>query len=1041
MEALARLAGIRPVAVTVSAVVIVVLGYVSWNDLPLDLFPDIQSPTVLISVSSGDRPAVEMERLYGQRIEQLLFTVQGLSSIDQVARSGRLITRVSFNWQADVDLALVEVNRAVASIKSDTDVDDVRVRRFDPRQLPVLTLGLTAADNRPDLSELRRIARRQIAPTLEQLEGVAEVRVSGGRVKQVQVQIDPTRLQAYDLTIDQVRNRISASNADINAGSLLDGDRVLLVRGLSRFIAAEDIGQVVVEYVSNNAGAFTPVRVNDIANVVTTDAEFTNMVRVNGVEGVGLFVYKEAGANTVAVSRVVNASIAGLANDLPGISAAVITDEAALVEDAISGVQSAAIFGILLSIGVLILFLRSPGPIVIVAVAVPVSLFAAVFAMSVAGHSLNLMTLGGLALGAGMLVDNAIVVIESIFRRRAAGDAPLQAAAKGTGIVGGAIVASTLTTCVVFLPVLFIEGMASKLVSGISFTVVVSLLASLLVAIFLIPALSIWLLPKKHTEDVDPGSKRLEKWVYNLLGRPWPIVLFSFLLAGFAINALMSLGNELLPPSDPRQISLRVSGPPGQRVESTAVTVANIEAIIHAASGENIAATLSEVGRLDDNDRVIRETQNEENTAEILVRLGTGEHSASQVIDSAAASVDALFGTSVDWQVSNSALSQALGTNGPAIAIEVSGRSLEDIRFGAEVVQRELEQQAALWNVRTSFEGAPPEMLLSLNRAVAEGLGVDLAAISDVLEAALDGLSVTTLSLGDEDREIVIALPEINTAEILAQQFRTSGGQLLTIGDVARLERAPGAREIYRRDQRRIAQITAAVSPGFSNPEARAAAVSALAQAELPAGIVAQMSGEELERQRTVTELSWAAALAFMLVLMVLAGSFESLLHPLTILTAIPVSLIGVAAVLVPLGQPLGIMAMLGFIMLVGIAVNDAILIAQMARGLIIDGMERRQALARAASLRLRPIIMTTATTVLALLPMAIGSGEGAELRSPLAATVVGGIIASTIGSLTVVPCLYLILDRLRFSFSSTDAESDGTQSPTQPASDSIKAS
>lgn len=1015
MENLARLAGRRPVAVTVSAVVIVVLGFISWNDLPLDLFPDIQSPTVLISVTSGDRPAVEMERLYGQRIEQLLFTVQGLSAIDQVARSGRLITRVSFNWQADVDFALVEVNRAVASIKSDTDVDDVRVRRFDPRQLPVLTMGLTAESGRPDLAELRRIALRQIAPTLEQLDGVAEVRVSGGRVKQVQVQIDRTRLLAYGLTIEEVRSRIEASNADINAGSLLDGDRVLLIRGLSRFISPDDINRVVVNYAENSAGTFTPIRVSDVATVVTADADITNLVRVDGTEGVGLFVYKEAGANTVSVSRIVRESMAGLANDLPGIEAATISDEAALVEDAIAGVEDAAIFGIFLAIGVLILFLRSPGPIVIVAVAVPVSLLATVFAMAVTGQSLNLMTLGGLALGAGMLVDNAIVVIESIFRRRAAGDAPLEAAAKGTGIVGGAIVASTLTTCVVFLPVLFIEGMASKLVSGISFAVVISLLTSLLVAIFLIPALSIWLLPRKHAEDIDPGSKRLEAMVYKLLGRPWTVVMITFLVSAIAINAIASLGTELLPPSDPRQISLRVTGPPGQRVESTAVTVANIESILDEAAGNNIAAILSEVGRMDDNDRLIREEQSEENTAEMLVRLASGDRSASNVIDAAVPAVETLYGTEVNWQVGTSALSQALGTSGPAIAIEVTGKSLDDIRFGAELVRAQLEQAEALWNVRTSFEGAPPEMRLTLNRTVADGLGVDLDTVGSVLEAALDGLNVTTLTMGDEDQDIVITLPSIDSDQILAQQFRSNNGQLLSIGDVATLDRVPGAREIFRRDQRRIAQITAAVSPGFSNPQARAAAENAITETELPAGILAQMSGEELERQRTVSELSWAALLALMLVLMVLAGSFESVLHPITILSSIPIALIGVAIVLVPMGQPLGIMAMLGFIMLVGVAVNDAILLAQMARGLILQGMERRSAIAKAASLRLRPIIMTTATTVLALLPMALGSGEGAALRSPMAWTVVGGIIASTIGSLSAVPCLYLILDRIGF--------------------------
>src|SRR5690606_14437104 len=515
IEALARIAVRRPVAVTVFAAAIVVLGWVSWRGLPLDLLPDIESPTVLVSVSAGERPAVEMERLYGERIEQLLFTVRGLRAIEQTARSGELITRVTFDWDADIDLALVDVNKAVAPIAADTDVDEVRVRRFDPRQLPVLVLGLVPADGRDmDLAELRRIADRQIAPGLEQLRGVAEVRVTGGREKQVEVRLDRTRLDAYGLTINEVRNRISATNVDVNAGTLAQEDRVFLVRGLSRFTGPDDVAATVVRYAEAESQSTAPIHVADLGEVVLADADVTHVVRVEGVEGVGLSVYKEAGANTVSVSRVVRDALDRFAADLPGIEIRTVADEAALVEDAIADVETAALLGIALAIAVLFLFLRSPGPIVIVASAIPVSLLATVFAMSFAGHSLNLMTLGGLALGAGMLVDNAIVVMESIFRRRAEGDSPADAAAKGTGAVAGAIVASTLTTCVVFLPVVLIEGMAARLVGGIAFTVVLSLLASLAVAMWVIPALAAWLLPRERTCAVDPRNSRVEAIVY-----------------------------------------------------------------------------------------------------------------------------------------------------------------------------------------------------------------------------------------------------------------------------------------------------------------------------------------------------------------------------------------------------------------------------------------------------------------------------------------------------------------------------------------------
>src|SRR5690606_37126025 len=406
-EALARIAVRRPVAVTVFAAAIVVLGWVSWRGLPLDLLPDIESPTVLVSVSAGERPAVEMERLYGERIEQLLFTVRGLRAIDQIARTGELVTRVTFDWDADIDLALVDVNKAVAPIAADTDVDEVRVRRFDPRQLPVLVLGLVPADGRHmDLAELRRIAERRIAPGLEQLRGVAEVRVTGGREKQVEVRLDRMRLDAYGLTIDEVRNRIRTTNADVNAGTVVQGDRVFLVRGLARCAGPDDVARTVVRYEETASQGAVPIHVADLGDVVLADAEITHVVRVDGMEGVGLSIYKEAGANTVAVSRLVRDTLERLASDLPGIDIRTVADEAALIEDAIADVESAALVGIALAIAVLFVFLRSLGPIVIVAAAIPVSLLATVFAMSFAGHSLNLMTLGGLALGAGMLVDN-----------------------------------------------------------------------------------------------------------------------------------------------------------------------------------------------------------------------------------------------------------------------------------------------------------------------------------------------------------------------------------------------------------------------------------------------------------------------------------------------------------------------------------------------------------------------------------------------------------------------------------------------------------
>jgi HAE1 family hydrophobic/amphiphilic exporter-1 len=1013
-EALARLAARRPVAVTVLAAVIVVLGIASWRGLPLDLLPDVQSPTVLVFVSSGERPAVEMERLYGERIEQLLYTVRGLRDVSEIARAGQLITRVTFDWGTNVDLALVDVNKAVAPIAADIDVDEVRVRRFDPRQLPVLVLGLVSTDGHTGLAELRRVAERQIGPALEKLRGVAEVRVTGGREKQVQVRLDRTRVDAYGLTIYEIRSRLAATNVDVNAGTVVEGDRVLLVRGLSRFTSPEDVANTVVRYQAMGSQGVVPIRIADLGQVTLDDAEITHLVRVNGVEGVGLSIYKESDENSVAVSRVVREALEGLGKDMPGLQIHTIADEAALVEDAIADVEHAALFGMALAVAVLFLFLRSPAPVVMVVAVIPVALLATVLAMRFAGYSLNLLTLGGLALGAGILVDNTIVVTESIFRRRAEGDSPVEAATKGTAAVTGAIVASTLTTCVVFLPVVLIQGMAARLVGGLAFAVVLSMLASLIVAITFIPALSAWLLPRERTRDFDPGNARVESLVYRLTERPWPVVLVAAGLAAVAIAALLRLGTELLPPADPQQFSVRIVGPPGQRVESTAESVAVIESVLRQEAGPDLRAMLSEVGRLPNDDRLIREQQTEENTAELRLLLAAGGVGGGEVVRRAAPIVSRLNGIEVSWEVGSTALARALGTAGPPIVVEITGDSIEDLRRGAERVRASLARRPELWNVQSSFEGGPPEMRIQLKRAVADGLGVDLQTIGAVIESSLDGLRATAMTIGDEERDVVLKLPRTDPEALLELPFQTSTGRRITVGEVADLFEVEGAREIFRRDQRRIAQVTARIAPGISTPAARASALAGMAAASVPQGLRASLAGEEAERERTTGELRWGALLALLLVFMVLAGSFESLLLPITILSAVPLSLTGVALVLVPIHKPLGIMSMLGLITLAGVAVNDAILLAQAARKLIEEGVERRRALARAASLRLRPIIMTTTTSVLALAPLAVGVGEAAELRSPLALTVISGLVASLFSSLLVIPCLYVVLDEIR---------------------------
>ncbi len=1015
MYTLARYATKHPVAVSVMAAAVIMLGWISWKKLPLDLLPDIQSPTILVSIKSGDRPPTEMERLYGREVEQRLFTVKGIRSINQVARSGNLIARVIFDWDTDMDLALVDVQKAVNPIASDTDVDEVLVRRQDPRQMPVLTIGLVSPKGVPNLTELRRIADRMVSPAFEQLEGVAEVRITGGREEEVRVIVDRYLMEAHSVTMATLESRIRAANFDMDAGTLEEGENVYLVRGISRFNSIDDIEKVVVKYERDSNEKTIPVRVKDIGRVVLTEKEIMDLVLVDGNEGIGLSIYKEAGANTVRVSRTVRNSLKNIKKELADVEFKVVSDEAKLVEDAISDVESAAIIGIILAVIVLFFFLRSVGSTFVVASAMPVSLLATLFAMYYAGHSLNLMTMGGMALGAGMLVDNAIVVIESIFRKRAEGDLSLEAIPKGTALVSGAIASSTFTTCVVFLPVLFIQGLAARIVSGISFTVVVSLMISLAVAVLLIPALSVWFLPAHKTKEVDPGKAKMERIVLLLLEHPLKVMLISVFVVLISIYGILWLGTELMAPADPRQFSLRVTGPPGQRVEATKEMTSVVEDIIKKAAGNDLRAIMSEVGRLPEDDHFIREERTGENTARILVNLSTDGKTADQVVSVASPVISALSNVEVSWELGTSAISRAIGNTGPPIQVEISGQSIDELRLSAEKVLDKLKTVHELWNVQSSFEGGSPELHVVLNRTLCDGLGIDIDMLTVVLEAALDGREVTKMTTGDEERDVVLRIDRDTSSDLKSIPFTTPDGERLTVGDIADFKEVDGALEIFRRDQKRIARVTARVTPGIAYPYARAKAETAISNMDLGPGLTMRLTGEEEEREKTFSELKWAGLVAVLLVFMVLAGTFESLLHPFTVLSSILFALVGVAAVLVPGGKPIGIMEFLGLIVLSGIAVNDAILLVQAARQLIDEGIEIKTALAKAAAIRLRPIIMTSTTTVLALLPLAVGIGEAAQLRAPLALTIIGGVISSTLTSLLVIPCLYLLLDHLRF--------------------------
>ncbi len=1021
-ESCAGVAVRRPIAVCATAVAVALVGIFSLSELPIDLLPDIKTPSVVVALNAGDRPPEEMQRLYGERLENLVLSVSGVRSVEQVARVGRLVATVHLDWDSDLDNAVIDIGSALSGLSSDQQVDYVTIRRFDPSQEPILTLGMLAKEEgNPDLIGLRQIARRQIATALETLPGVAEVRVVGGRKREISVHFDEFRAAEFGITLSQLENRIRSENQEFSPGVIEDQGQIFTIRGRTRYEDINDIENVVVQYLTpQGGGARVAIRVRDVAEVFESEEEHDHVVLVNGHEGVGLSVYKEAGANTVTVSNTIKEALAGAVEDLPGVDVHEISDNATLVVEALDDLRLAAGLGIALAIVVLAVFLRSLGATFIVSAAVPVSILAAIFCMSFSDHSLNIITLGGLALGAGMLVDNAIVVVESMYRRIRLGDTPAEAAKKGTGLVAGAITASTLTTCVVFIPVFFVEGLAARLIDGIAFTVVISLVASLLVAIFLIPALGRWFLSPAKVDDhgavvperVPLARRAVEKIVRGFLRVSFLIVLLSAGIVGGAVWQLLKLGTELLPPSDPNQFSIRYIGQSGQRVEATTNVISGLESSIRESVPEFVAATLAEVGRLPDDERTIRREAAEENTARLTIRITDESPPVNAYANALRDDLDQIPNAEIEWELNRSALSEVLDSGGAPVVVEIAGSTLYDIREVTESVQNKMSELDELWNVRSSFEGGPPELRVKLNRSIADALQINVGTVAEVIQASLEGRAITRLAVGDEEYQIMLQIDKPTREELKDVTFTTSAGIKVTIGEVTEFEEVTGAREILRKNQRLTSQITALVNDDYTLPQAIAAVDSILQQQPLTLGMTAQLGGAEQERAATFGELQLAAILAFILVLMVLAGTFESLLQPITILYAIPLALVGVAVALVPLGNPLGVMSMLGLIVLSGVAVNDAVLLIVTAKQLMQDGKDRVTALSEAAGIRLRPITMTTMTTALALTPLLFGGGEGAVLRQPMALTIIGGLVASTIGSLFILPCLYLTFDK-----------------------------
>ncbi len=1044
----------RRVTVSMVAVALILFGTVAFTRLSVNLMPDLSYPSVTVETKlSGAAPA-EMESLITRPIEEVVGVVNGVQRITSISRPGISQVTLEFGWGRDMDFAALDVRQKLDLVTLPRDADRPVLLRFDPANDPITRLYLTGGES---LYQLRYLAEELVKKDLESTQGVAAIRVHGGYEEEIEVRIDEGRLALLDLAIDEVNSRLLRENLNIAGGSLYESEARYLVRARNEFRNLDDIRDTVV---LTHRGR--QVTVGDVAVVTRGHKQRDVITRFGADEAVELAVYKEGDSNTVHVARAVAARLDRIREELPeGVTISAGADQSRFIEASIREVLSNALIGGAIAVLVLLLFLKDIRSTLVIGVSIPISIVATFFLMYQTGTSLNIMSLGGLALGVGMLVDSAIVVLEAIVSRREAGDDALTAAHSGASEVGRAVIASTLTTVAVFVPVVFLEGIAAQLFRDQALTVSFSLLAALAVSLTLIPMLTAVVGAGGAVEPTAPTPSgrirrtgrlvlvtmpaallRVSRRIVNTIGRvlavparpiaslfdrafgaiagAYPrllgaalrhrLLVLSIAVAALAATMMLvpGLGVDLIPPFAQGEFSIEIQLPEGTPLEVTDRIVAelaaglteepNIESYSTIAGGAGLSLTAT--------------GSEGENTTLLQVRMrpGASRDAEAAVIDRLRRQLSAA--EDLRFEVRRATF---FSFRTP-IEVEVYSDNLDELHAATARVEAALQGVPGLVDLHSSSELGNPEVQIQFDREQLARLGLTLGEIAATVRTKVQGDVATRFTEGDREIDIRVRALERGTAHVADVEdliVAHVDGRPVFLSSVADITVTEGPTEVRRIGQRRAAVVGGSLS-GRDMGAVAAEVRSRLRQLALPASVTAGLSGQEEEMQRSFRSLALAMGLAIFLVYLVMASQFESFLYPFVIVFTLPLGAIGVVLALALTGQTVSVVAIIGAVMLAGIVVNNAIVLIDAVNQRRRAGMELGDALISAGSARLRPIIMTSLTTIVALLPMALGLGEGAELRAPLAITVIGGLAVATVLTLIVIPVVYSIFSRTK---------------------------
>ncbi len=1004
----------RPVLTIMVSMIVIILGAVALSRLPIDLMPDVTSPTISVSTSYSKASPLTMEELVTRPIEEALAAVPGVQEISSRSTEGSSNVQVSFSWGTDLEAASNDIRDRLDRIISRLPDEASRpsLRKYDMSATPVIMMGVTSD---LDVLELRRILEEQVSYRLERVDGVASVSIWGGRSREIHINIDPLKMNALRIPLDQVISSVRAANINQPTGNIYRGNHQITIRVPGVFENLEELKNTIIV---RRGGSV--VALKDIAEILDTASKVTRIVRINGQNGIQIAINKQSGTNTVKVVQGVLDEVVQINRSIPQINIIPLMDSSVFIKQSINNVSLSALLGGILAVLILLFFLRNLKSTTVISTAIPISIMATFGLLYFNGFTLNLMTIGALALGVGQLLDNSIVVMENIFRHREMGKESKQAAIEGANEVGSPILASTLTSIVVFLPLLFMRGMNGIMFQQLAFVVVFALICSLATALTLVPMLSSRLI--KVSAEPDPKSKRLTARLYFAIGKilstielfykkllaaaldnrgKTALIALLLLLAAFVLTR--SIDSELMPMSDEGEVRVSLDMVAGTKLElvdqkmleaeSRIKDMPEITSIVASAGGGGWGSS---------------------NTGSLRISLlskSDRARSDQQIADEIRARLGAIPGTRVRvFAVSNNRLTRVMGGGGGRIEIQVRGHEMDEAYRLAGIIMQHVESVDGITDVNLSRTAGAPEDLVIIDRVKAAELGMSVQQISATLETVLSGRSAGDYLDHGKEYPIMVQVKDADQMpikELLDLSVSNSDGVPIVLRNVVSTQRGESSTVIERVNQERMIDVSANIS-GRNLSTVIGDIQNRLDEIPVPIGFSVEIVGDYKEQQESFRELFIGIILALVLIYMVMASQFESIRDPFIVMFSVPFALIGVSLILFITGTTFNIQTYIGIIMLAGIVVNNAILLVNTTNQLREhDNMKLREAIEEAGRRRLRPILMTALSTVLGLLPMAIGMGEGSETQAPLARAVVGGLLSSTLITLVVIPVLY----------------------------------